>query len=297
MPILEWRPELPMGSGLDGVAWKHAGSNICLDFHGDPAKADLVVFSDGNHHMALEESLQAFARQTQGLKGIFYATTPPGVLVQALEAGKLYVGNLCLSLVPHLFISPPDIFQRLIAGGFVTAHQPFVRSQGNVLLIRKGNPKSILGIRDLTREDVRLFISNPDTEAPSHKVYRDTLHNLAQDNGVDLRFLDSAPNDRIVYGERIHHREAPQSLADGQADAAVIYYHLALRYTRIFPDLFEFIPLGGTPDAPNPAIGNVISQIDIGLVGGGGERGQALLEFLSGETVTRIYDHHGLRRP
>ena len=41
-------------------AWSHAGSNLLLDFHGDPLAAGLVVFSDGNHHMALEGSLQAF---------------------------------------------------------------------------------------------------------------------------------------------------------------------------------------------------------------------------------------------
>ena len=32
----------------------------------------------------------------------------------------------------------------------------------------------------------------------------------------------------IVFGERIHHREAPQALADGKADVAMVYYHLAL---------------------------------------------------------------------
>jgi len=40
--------------------WHQPGSNRVLDFHSDPMKADLVVFSDGNHHMALLQCLKAF---------------------------------------------------------------------------------------------------------------------------------------------------------------------------------------------------------------------------------------------
>jgi hypothetical protein len=38
-------------------------SNICLDLHGDPVAAQLIVYSDGNHHMALQATLKAFAEQ------------------------------------------------------------------------------------------------------------------------------------------------------------------------------------------------------------------------------------------
>ncbi len=33
------------------------GVKPSVDFHGDPTKANIVVFSDGNHHMALLHSL------------------------------------------------------------------------------------------------------------------------------------------------------------------------------------------------------------------------------------------------
>ena len=53
--ILEWPQEAARLQGSDEPSFGHAGSNLCLDFHGDPKRAGLVVFSDGNHHMALEE--------------------------------------------------------------------------------------------------------------------------------------------------------------------------------------------------------------------------------------------------
>jgi len=57
--------------------WHQPVSNRVLDFHGDPIKANLVVFSDGNHHMALLHSLKAFHHEMPQVDDIFYATTPP----------------------------------------------------------------------------------------------------------------------------------------------------------------------------------------------------------------------------
>jgi hypothetical protein len=111
-------------------------------------------------------------------------------------------------------------------------------------------------------------------------------------------FLEGNQSGRVVYGERIHHREAPQALHDGCADVAVLYFHLALRYTRIFPGCFEIVALDGNAErAPIPGPANVVTVYHLGLVGQGGEWGARLKDFLLGETVTDIYRHHGLERP
>ena len=163
-----------------------------------------------------------------------------------------------------------------------------MRSRGNVLLIRKGNPKQIHGIADLLRDDVRVFISNPQTEKASYDVYTETIRLLTQGSTLD-------PG-RTYFGELIHHREAPQCLYDGHADVAMIYYHLALRYTRIFPDLFDFIPLGGTKENPQPDSNNVSTTYHIGLINENNPLAQALLDFMQGDSVTAIYQQHGLER-
>ena len=102
--------------------------------------------------------------------------------------------------------------------------------------------------------------------------------------------------DRIdaVFGERIHHREAPASVAAGAADAAVVFHHLALHFTRLFPGVFEIVPLGGTVDRPEPLPGNAVGLTHAGLVGDGGRFGGAFFEFLLSETVADIYRRHGL---
>ena len=286
--LLDWPPERAGGAD-ETPRWSQPLSNVVLDFHGDPVCARLVVFSDGNHHMALEECLRRFRGMHPEVGDVFYTTTPPSVPLNLLSAGRLDIGNLRLSVVPHVFISPPAVLDRVVAAGRMAAHQPFMRSRGNVLLVCRGNPKAIRGIGDLTRGDVRLFLSNPETEAASNEVYRATLKGLARRQGL----LVDIPEERIVYGERIHHREAPQALADGRADVALVYYHLALRYVRIFPQHFEIVALDGAP-ADQALPENIISRFHVGLIGDGGKWGGQLLAFLLGEGATDIYRRHGL---
>ena len=173
----------------DRPVWFHAGSNLSLDFHGDPAAARLAVFSDGNHHMALAEALQAFLAGQPAVRDIFYATTPPAVLVQALTAGGFSLGNLFSCRCGRMFLSAPRrCSMALVATGQVAEHVPFMRSRGNVLLVRAGNPLGIASARDLARPEVRLFLSNPQTEKASYEVYAETLARFARAFGVSFDF-------------------------------------------------------------------------------------------------------------
>ena len=288
---LNWPHEGASPPDRNATRFVNPASNICLDLHGDPQAARLVVFSDGNHHMALADALALFAAQHPAVGDIFYATTPPRVIVEALKSGALLVGNLRLTVAPHVFISPATVLARLRNDGRVREHHAFARSRGSVLLVRQGNPQRIAGAADLARAEVRIFLSNPATETVSYEMYATTLRRIAARDGLDFGFLDASPgaSPRIVYGECIHHREAPQCLADGRADVAVVMHHLALRYTRVFPDLFEMIAMTADED---PA--QVTSDLHLGLVGDGGEWGARLVDFMRGEAAAAIYRHHGL---
>ena len=74
--FLPWPAESARVPKKGEPSFRQAGANICLDFHGDPARAKLVVFSDGNHHMALEECVASFLVDKPDVGDIFYATTP-----------------------------------------------------------------------------------------------------------------------------------------------------------------------------------------------------------------------------
>ncbi len=271
----------------DADRWFHDCSNVILDFHGNPFKAELVVFSDGNHHMALKETLTAFQADTPDLKHIFYATTPPAPIVTLLKGGTLQLGNFQLTLQPDIFISPPHILEALALQGHVHSQIPFVVNQGNVLLVKKGNPKQITAVPDLVYKDCTLFLSNPDTETASYTGYRDTLVNLSRDKNI----IDKL---RIIHGTQIHHREAASSIHDGDSDAAILYYHLAIYFKKNYPDEFDIIPLGGTVKKPDPIDGNIICRTSVSLAGDGGAFGLRFFNFLKTDKTKSIYRHHGL---
>jgi hypothetical protein len=173
---------------------------------------------------------------------------------------------------------------------------PFACSQGQAWLVSKDNPGNFQGIHDLLRDDIRFFISNPETEKASHKVYLNTLLSLAQTEGLNTKELAqmiSMEEKGILHGRHVHHREAPEAIASGQADASLVYYHLALRYTRIFPDHFELIPLqgSGTPEAANT---QETTEYHAGIVDNGGDWGEAFHDFLKKEEAASLYREHGL---
>lgn len=287
---LNWPIEGSQADYSNSNQWNQAGSNICLDFHGDPLAAKLVVFSDGNHHMALQACCKAFLKSNPSVNDIFYATTPPKVILDSVLRGGVLLGNVHLNVLPHVFISPENILDKLVEKKQITSHKAFACSSGNVLLVKKGNPKSIISIADLLRDDVRLTISNPITESASYEVYKQTLLDVAAENELDVNafsHLIDKDSTRAVFGESIHHREVPQTIYEDSADVAVVYYHLALRYSRIFPDDFEIVKIESTA--------NVYTDYHIGLMNDAGEWGEKFLDFMFSDEALAIYKEHGLQ--
>lgn len=129
-------------------------------------------------------------------------------------------------------------------------------------------------------------------EKSSYQSYYNTLKALSGITGFPDDLIESG---RVMFGENIHHREAPQAIAAGNADVAVVFYHLGLRYIRIFPDIFDIVPLGGTIDNPDPLPGNQTGTTCIGLVGDGGKWGRQFLSFMKSDKALDIYQYHGLR--
>ena len=133
--------------------------------------------------MALVECVEAFVRRSPGLHEMFYTTTPPSVYLVWMRTGELALGNLTLRMRPNVVIGPGDVVERLHAEGETGPPVAFARSRGHAYLVRAGDLKGISGVADLLRPDVVPFMSNPDTEAASYGVYRETMLATARMRG------------------------------------------------------------------------------------------------------------------
>jgi hypothetical protein len=291
-------------------------SNTLYDFHAHLSACDLAFSTEGNYHPALRELWPIFLAQFKDrpLANWFYTTSPPVPLDQITRQG-VEIGNLLATCRPSLVVATPKVIEKLATAGLTEGPAyPLYRDRGAVILVKKGNPKQIHTVWDLGRNGVRLVTPNPELEPGAFNSYLGTIYGIATHDehpppgakADDLinRIFNSPGRepDKWLAGPRIHHRDLPWSVAYGRADAAVIYYHLGLYTKRTFPDLFDFLPLGGTGVAPQPLPGTIITtRLAIRIQGQWTPRQRQardkLLEALLSEEFTEILKKHGLVRP
>ena len=261
-------------------------ANVLDDWHmqTSPDNWDLLVSTAGNFH----RFLNAFHRQVylpvnpdvaNGQWG--YSTSPPISIQQLENGGRLTFGNMEIRGIPMVVMGPNSIMNAVVAGGFNDGERAKILSNfGNVLLVRAGNPKHIRDIWDLGRGNVRVVTSNPETEPGSFGNYSSSIFHIvfreveARTGNIDRaarlasrlfnRVFNPRNNDsrkKWVVGDRIHHRDVPQALANGEADVGPMFYHLAKTAMEANPGLFEIVLLGGTEDDPQPLLGNRVATM------------------------------------
>lgn len=317
--LLDWPGEFP---GVTPFLTEPT-SNRLSDLHGAVGRCDIVLSTAGNYHMALREMWQDFLNQNAkalDIKTWYYTTSPPIAPAQ-ITSSAVQFGNLNLNCVPQVAVGPKKLIEKLQGLG-VTDGKPvkILKNYGNVILVKKGNPKNIKSVWDLGRDDVTLVTPNPKMEAGSFGNFSGSIYNIAKKDanppkGMTAEKLfdsifnsdqkgcgTSAKKCSWVSGKRIMHREQPWAVNSGAADAGFIFYHLALYFVRTFPDKFEIVALGGTADEPKPVEGNKVGVLQAVRVKGdwSDKQKQAQEKLMSAfqtDEFTAQLKKHGIRRP
>ncbi len=293
---ISWPDEHPARLAANATAYKVAKSNLMLDFHGSANNPDLVVFMAGNQYRAFPELVaeyQNWCTTQEVCKGVktanvFYATLPPGKLIDAMASGKLVVGNFWFdvrpdALWPDVFMTGARQMTRLGKMGHVDDYTLYARNRGVVLLVAKGNPKNIQSVADLARPDVRVAISSPVREPASFDSYSRTLD--GQGGAKFAQNLLTKPN--TVSPDFVHHRENPQFIADGVADVAPMYFHFGDYLKTNLPNQFDYVSL--------PAEGNFVDALGIAKIKTTprSRAADAWVAFLGSERAAAVYNKHG----
>lgn len=329
-PLLEW----PLDIRSEDPDLSEPTANNINDLHARISKCDdinVVLSTAGNYHMALRDLWYDYflPANKEIIRNWFYTTSPP-ISPEQIQNKTLTFGNVRLECRPIIAVGPKGLMTTLAEGNLIEGVPiPIIKNHGNVILVKKGNPKKIKSIWDLGRRDVKVITSNPKTETGSFLNYRDSIYNIALNdhdkpaNWTADRLFNSIFNstekleqhdvnhsnksnhrNRIKWltGKRIHHREVPWSIAYGQADAGLIFYHLALYMVRTFPDKFDIVPLGGTVENPEPVEGNKQATLFIAKINGEFNNNQniardELINAYTSREFDTILTKHGLLRP
>ena len=294
--VMPWPLEVPQNAPSKATRYVSEKSNIVLDFHGSVQDPDLVIFMAGNQYRVFPELLPAFREwiktqprhRTAKVERIFYATTPPGRLIDAMDSGQLSLGNYWIDvqpdrLWPDVFMTGPRQQRRLRKSSYIDGWSVYARNRGVVLLVRAGNPKGIRGIQDMMRDDVSVAISSPDREPASYESYSNTLRAQGGPQFPELLLKKST----TLSPATVHHRENPQFIYDGLADVAPMYYHFGEYLTSHMPEQFDYVML--------PEKGNYRDELAISLIRNAPRKQAALawIDFIRSDAAAAVYNRNG----
>ena len=224
------------------------------------APASLVVFTEGNHLMALlsDDVVGAFPSWAKSqaqyadldLDNIVVVTLPQPIIVQMIRTGGIALGNLTLDVsrksgfYPDIVMAGPAPLRQVRKLGVIEPQARFfAKNRGLALLVRKGNPHGIHDFTDVVRTGARIALPDAALEAGSRARYRAAVDELIGRSAAEALFAAEVAHFPGRLG--IVHRDFPEMVARGYADVALTQYHLISYWTRLFPNHFELVPVSG----------------------------------------------------
>lgn len=262
--------------------------DVVDDLHGDPLRADLVVFLNGNQFMVMDEVMAAFQRAMPAVCSVFYETLPPGILVEQVRQGSLRMGDLIVSVPPDVLAAGPDQLDALHAEGWVGAPVEYA-SNDLALLVRTGNPAGIRELGDLGREGVRIAMPNPATEGVGRLIGKA----LVKAGGEALRAR--VLGEKVASGEtrltRIHHRESIRWLEAGEVDVAPLWSTEARFHVGRGAAVWQIV----IPDERNETGRYALAVVE--RRARHREAAEAFLAFMRGPEAQSIYRRYGFAPP
>jgi ABC-type molybdate transport system substrate-binding protein len=122
--------------------------------------------------------------------------------------------------------------KQLKASGVMDSYMVYMDNELQIM-VAKGNPKTITGIKDLARDDVRTSMPNPINEGIMQFYIRKVLerHGIWQaiSGGNECVSCQTTKNNWFTA---VHHRETPERIKSGQSDAGVVWKTEALAANR-----------------------------------------------------------------
>lgn len=212
------------------------------DLFGDINDPQLVVFFAGNQFMCIDDLLAGFKKRYPQYQRIFVETLPPGILAQQVEGGSLTIGNMRITLKPDVFTAGKNLIDRMTAYFTDTAVYAYNKL---AIMVARGNPKNIKGLKDLGRKDVRISMPNPAWESVGKRI--EEAYVKAGGEQLKVMIMDTKVKDSTTYLTQIHHRQTPMRILYNQSDAAPVWLSEA-HYQQMINHPIEMITI---PDKEN----------------------------------------------
>lgn len=251
------------------------------DLFGDINDPQLVVFFAGNQFMCIDDLLAAFKKQYPQYQRIFAETLPPGILAKQIEGASLTIGNMRITLQPDVYTAGKNrILQMTDSFSDTVAYA----CNKLAIMVHKGNPKNIRGLKDLGRKDVNISMPNPAWEGIGKRI--EEAYIKAGGEQLKKAIMEIKVKDSSTYLTQIHHRQSPMRILYKQSDAAPVWYSETF-YQQMIGHPVEMIAI---PDKEN-----IRATYMAGLMKAAPhpQAAKDFMHFLTSETARGIYKKYG----
>ena len=203
----------------------HTNGKIDYGNIGDSYSSDLVMYLAGNQFMVMEELIKDFQSKNGDIKTVYVETIPPGQILkkQILKQGEINGQKTNQS---------PDLYASVKIAHLKKLKEKGIMSEGMIythnkleLMVAKGNPKKIMGPKDLGRDDLVQSHPNPKTEG----IFKFYGSEMLKDMGLHTKVTGDkvckscwAVPGKTWFTSR-HHRETPHRIENGEADVGIVW--------------------------------------------------------------------------
>lgn len=254
-------------------------------------EAKLVLWLAGNQFFAMDDVVHEFQKQHPGME-VGLITLPPGLLLDAIGGGGWVFNGKEYAGLPDVYASVNlGHLKKLKAAGLMDQYAVYMHNELEIM-VAKGNPKKIVGIADLGRDDVRTSMPNPLNEGIMQFYARKVLerHGLWQKISAGKECL-SCQTTPANWFTAVHHRETPDRIKAGQSDAGIVWK------TETLEALRDGAQVEGVDLPPVDSLRDEVSYV-IGARKGSSRSAAAAtyLEFLATPQAQAVYGGFGFVR-
>lgn len=194
--------------------------------------AKVILWLAGNQFFAMDDVVHAFQRMNPGVE-VGLVTLPPGLILNAIQAGGWTYEGKNYPGLPDVYASVNlGHLKTLKTAGLMSAYVIYMHNEMEIM-VAKGNPMKIRGMKDLARPDVRTSLPNPVNEGIMQFYGRKVLERHGIWNriaaGKECYSCQTTPNNWFTA---IHHRETPERIRDGKSDAGIVWKTETLEAVR-----------------------------------------------------------------
>ncbi len=258
-----------------------AGIDNVPDLYGDIIDPQLVVFFAGNQFMCIDDLIAAFKKEYPQYQRIFAETLPPGILARQIKEGSLVIGNLRIRVKPDVYTAGKG---RIVQTPEWFTNTEVYAKNKLAIIVAKGNPKNIKGLKDLAGKEVRVSMPNPEWEGIGRRIEEA----FVKSGGEQLKnaIMIDKVKDSSTFLTHIHHRQSPMRILYNQSDAAPVWYTEGYYQNRIGNPV-ETIEI--------PASENIEAQYVAGRLKKAPhpQAAKDFMKFLVGKTAKEIYLKYG----